>query len=206
VSAIAVTVRPRSPCAAQQTDVYILDLESIAETNTVHRMNGSITRFSAMSLMVVCSCKPAQEGDPDGARGVAIQRNVTERGVVDEPRDLSAARFSSGGRTTAGALNGTFDLVPGDWLEVRLGNERIFLPADSATPDLGYYHFGRSDVWFPSSKTDIAFQISGLESWSNGDSLQIVSPNAGMTMAGPESLFAAYPAAGTTAIAGARLD
>lgn len=159
-----------------------------------------------MFLMLACSCRPTAEPDADGARGAAVQHNVTERGVVDQPRDLSAAIFSSGGRSTTGAPDGRFELVAADWLEMELGGERMFLPADAATPDLSYYHLGRGDVRFPDSKTDIAFEISGLESWSRGDSLQIVSPNVGMTMAGPESLFAAYPADGSTEITGQRLD
>src|SRR5262249_52920907 len=149
-------------------DVYISDLESANDLNTVQRMKASIMRFSALSLMLACNSKSILEGDQDGVRGVAVQRNVTERGVIEQPRDLSAV---------------VFELAAADQLEIKLGGERIFLPADPATPDLSYYHFGRGDVQFPRSRTDIAFRISGLESWNNGDSLQIVSPNAGMTMA-----------------------
>ncbi|HEX4419869.1 MAG TPA: hypothetical protein VH165_18270 [Kofleriaceae bacterium] len=76
----------------------------------------------------------------------------------------------------------------------------------TAAPDLSVYHFGRGDVQRPARDTHVTFQLTGLHAWRTGDSLQIVAPNAGMTLAGPENDFAAYPAAGATAITGQTLN
>lgn len=138
-------------------------------------------------------------------RGVAVQHNVTEHGVVDQPRDLSAAAFGPDG-TAAGGADGSFAFPAGDWLELELGGERMFLPAGATAPDLGYSRFGRGDLAFPTAATPVAFDISHLGDWQSGDSLQIVVPNAGVTMEGPETLFAVPPATGTTAIGGPGFD
>jgi hypothetical protein len=61
-------------------------------------------------------------------------------------------------------------------------------------------------VQFPTSRTSVAFDISGLGAWQRGDSLQIVSPNAGMTMEGPENVLSAYPSIGSTTISGQSFD
>lgn len=146
------------------------------------------------------------EGDPGGVHGVAIQHNVTEGGIVDQPRDLSAVMFGPDGRAVAGGPDGSFAIPAGAWLELKLGGERMFLPASSSALDLSYYRFGRGDLKFPGAATQVAFEISGLGSWQAGDSLQIVSPNAGVTMEGPETLLAAPPGVGATAIAGQTFD
>ncbi len=169
-------------------------------------MHTSILRFSAVLFIFACNAKPMTEGDPGGVHGVAIQHNVTEGGVVDQPRDLSAAMFGPDGRGAAGGPDGSFEIPAGAWLEMKLGGERMFLSAGSSAPDLSYYRFGRGDLKFPSSATQVGFEISGLGSWQAGDSLQIVVPNAGMTMEGPETLLAAPPSAGTTAISGQAFD
>jgi hypothetical protein len=169
-------------------------------------MHASNLRFSAVLFIFACNARPITEGDPDIVRGVAIRHNVTEGGIVDQPRDLSAATFGPDGRAVAGGRDGSFELPAADWLEFKLGGERIFLPRQPAAPDLGDTHFGRGDVQFPSSATQVAFEISGLGSWQAGDSLQIVSPNAGMTMEGPETLLATPPGVGATAIAGQAFD
>jgi hypothetical protein len=169
-------------------------------------MHASILRFSAVSLVFACNAKPITEGDPNIVRGVAVQHNVTERGIVDQPRDLSAAAFGPEGRPASGGPDGSFEIPAGDWLEMKLGSERIFLPRNSAAPDLSYYRFGRGDVQFPASATQVAFEISSLGDWQAGDSLQIVSPNAGMTMEGPETLLATPPGIGATAIHGQAFD
>src|SRR5262249_49510433 len=70
--------------------------------HTVRRMHASILRFSAVPFLFACNAKPITEGDPGIVRGVAIQHNVTERGIVDQPRDLSAATFGPEGRPGAG--------------------------------------------------------------------------------------------------------
>jgi hypothetical protein len=172
---------------------------------TVPRMQASILRFSAVVLFA-CNAKPVTEGDPNIVRGVAIQHNVTEGGVVDQPRDLSAATFGSDGRGAAGGADGSFEIPAGAWLEMKLGGERMFLPAGSSAPDLSYYRFGRGDLKFPTATTPVAFDISSLGSWQAGDSLQIVVPNAGVTMEGPETMLAAPPGAGATAIGGQVFD
>jgi hypothetical protein len=177
-------------------------IESVGNPNSVRRMHASILRFSAVPLMVACNAKPMTEGDPGVVRGVAIQHDVTERGIVDRPRDLSAAMFGPDGRAAAGSPDGSFAIPAGDWLEIKLGGERLFLPAGSSAPDLSYYRYGRSDLKLPITSTPVAFDISSLSDWQPGDSLQIVVPNAGVTMDGPETMLATPPGAGATAIGG----
>jgi len=162
-------------------------------------MHASILRFSAVPFIIACNAKPLTEGDPGSIRGVAIQHDVTERGIVDHPRDLSAASFGPDGHPTTGGPDGSFEIPAGDWLEIKLGGERLFLPARASAPDLGYYRFGRGDLRFPGAPTQVAFDISGVGSWQVGDSLQIISPNAGMTMDGPETMLATPPGAGHSA-------
>ncbi|HEX7839239.1 MAG TPA: hypothetical protein VF469_17295 [Kofleriaceae bacterium] len=58
----------------------------------------------------------------------------------------------------------------------------------------------------PASKTNVTFDIAGLGAWQSGDSLQIVSPNAGMTMEGPENVLSAAPSIGSTTISGQNFD
>jgi hypothetical protein len=165
-------------------------------------MRTSILRISALSFIFACNAKPITEGEPGTVRGVAVQHNVTEHGIVDQPRDLSAATFGPDGRPGAGGADGSFAFPAGDWLEMKLGGERTFLPAGASAPDLSYYRFGRGDLTFPTAATSVAFDISSLGNWQAGDSLQIVVPNAGVTMEGPETMLAAPPTAGATAIGG----
>lgn len=188
-----------------QEDCYITIGLDRWQSPTVRRMRASILRFSAVAFIFACNAKPIAEGDPGVVRGVAVQHNVIEGGIVDQPRDLSAARFGPEGQIAGGA-DGSFAIPAGDWLEMKLGNERLFFPAGEATPDLSYYRFGRSDLKFPVAATPVAFEISGLSSWQSGDSLQIVSPNAGVTMEGPETMLGAPPVPGAVAIAGSAFD
>jgi hypothetical protein len=125
-------------------------------------MHASILRFSAVPFLFACNAKPMAEVDPGGVRGVAVQHDVTERGVVDRPRDLSAATFGPQGRSSAGGPDGSFEIPAGDWLEMKLGGERLLLPAGSSAPDLSYYRYGRSDLKLPIAGTSVAFDISGL--------------------------------------------
>jgi len=165
-------------------------------------MHASIPRSGALLLLFACNAKPITEGDPGIVRGVAIQHNVTQGGIVDQPRDLSTATFGPDGRAAAGGPDGSFEIPSGDWLEMKLGGERLFLPAGASAPDLSYYRFGRGDLKFPGAATQVGFEIAGLGSWQAGDSLQVVVPNAGVTMEGPETMLATPPGAGATAIRG----
>lgn len=186
--------------------VTFLPIEITRTPNIVQRMHASMLRFSAVLFVFACNAKPITEGDPGVVHGVAIQHNVTEGGVVDQPRDLSSAMFGPDGRAVAGSPDGSFEIPAGAWLEMKLGGERLFLPAGPSAPDLSYSRFGRGDLKFPAAPTQVAFEISSLGSWQAGDGLQIVSPNAGMTMEGAEVMLGAPPSAGATAIAGPVFD
>jgi hypothetical protein len=142
------------------------------------------------------------DGNSKVVHGVAVQHNVTENGIVDQPRDLSTTTFQS-------YPDGTFDIAVGrssEWLEVKLDGERVFLPSGSGAPDVSVYAFGRGDVQLPAAKTHVAFELSGLRAWQANDSLQIVSPNVGLALAGPEASFPAAPSTGSTTISGQTLD
>jgi hypothetical protein len=149
-------------------------------------------RFSALSLLISCNSNNATDEDAEGGR--AIQRNVTEAGVVDQPRDLAAARVEL---VASGAA---------DWQEMRVGGDRVFLPKGARSPDLSVYHFGRGDIQYPTSPTTVQLELSGLAAWQQGHYLQIVSPNAGMTLAGIENALPVYPGLGATALGGQAVD
>lgn len=159
----------------------------------IQRMLKSVIRFSAITLVIACNGNTTTTEDPKGAP--AIQHNVIESGIVDQSRDLS-----DGTLEVLAASRGS------EWREIRVGGERVFLPNGSGTPDVSIYHFGRGDVQYPTVTTNVGFEISGLGGWQQGDSLQVVSPNVGMTLVGPENAFAIYPSAGSTTISGQALD
>jgi hypothetical protein len=136
-------------------------------------------------------------------RGVAVQHNVTETGVVDQPRDLSNAAVA------ATAPDGSFEaaLAGGGskWaLDMRLDGVRSLLVDNPQAPNLDTYHFGRADIRRPALDTNVTFSITGLSSWDANASLQIVSPNVGMTMSGLEDELSIHPSA--TAIDGQTLN
>lgn len=54
--------------------------------------------------------------------------------------------------------------------------------------------------------TDVAFNVSGLSAWKQGDSLQLVSQRRGVVLSGIESQLAAAPGAGETTVAGAAIN
>ncbi len=162
-------------------------------------------RICAITLLIACNGsvdKPVDVGSRT-IRGVAVQHDVTEAGVVDHPRDLSTAAFHGG----FGAPDGTFEAPVGasePALEMRLDGIRTFLVGSSRAPDLDIYHFGRGDVVRPVLDTNVTLNITGLSAWDANATLQIVSPNVGMTMSGPENELSTYPSG--TAITGQTLD
>jgi hypothetical protein len=152
-----------------------------------------MVRFSPVFLLIACNGNTTNDEDSRGAP--PVQHNVTEQGIVEQTRDLADANVE------------VLTASPGAaWIEVRAGGERIFLPKGSRTPDLGIYHFGRGDLRYATSTTNVGFSISGLGGWQPGDGLQLVSPNVGLTMAGLENAFAAYPSLGSTTLSGQTLD
>lgn len=54
--------------------------------------------------------------------------------------------------------------------------------------------------------TDVAFNVSGLSAWKQGDSLQLVSQRRGVVLSGIESQFAAAPGADETTVAGQAIN
>lgn len=176
----------------------------------------AVMRFGTLSsLLIACNGKfDTTNTDIRVIHGTAVQHHVTENGIVDQPRDLSTTTVQSypgpASRTQGvGAPDGSFDVaVEGTpaWVELTLDGERLFLPGNARAPDVGAYTLGRADVQFPAANTSVAFDLSGLGAWQPTDSLQIVSPNVGLTMAGPEGGFTAPPRTGATAIRGQTLD
>lgn len=78
--------------------------------------------------------------------------------------------------------------------------------APEAPPDPGVLHFGRDDVARPSRATAVTIEVTGLGAWGAGDSLQLVSPSTGTTLAALENDLPAYPSRGSTTITGQQLD
>jgi hypothetical protein len=92
--------------------------------------------------------------------------------------------------------------VGADWLEARVGQHvPIYAPPGA---DFTTHHFGRTDVEFPSGPTRVGVEVAGLD-WRDGDSLELVAPNVGLSIHGLEAHFA-YPTPGSTTIAGQSLD
>jgi hypothetical protein len=118
-----------------------------------------IKRFGAIALLIACN-----GGASDPASRPAVQHNVTESGVVDTPRDVTAVTDVAGAQ------------------------------------DLSAYHFGRADVQRAERDTQVALDLRGLASWQDGDRLQLVAPNAGLTIG--EAELASTPGAGATTIRG----
>ncbi len=67
-------------------------------------------------------------------------------------------------------------------------------------------HFGRGDPARPGRATPVALEVTGLGAWGDGDSLQLVSPDTGTTLAGLEANLAVSPGRGSTTITGQQLD
>lgn len=154
-------------------------------------MSTPVMRLSALALLVACN----SERDAKTVQVIATQHNVTELGVVEQSREVGA--------------DGWAEAAPaGDAVELRLGAERLFLPAgDSRSPlDLSRHHFGRGDVQLAAARTPVEFELAGLSAWQAGDQLQLVAPNTGLTLTAPEESFASYPSAGSTTLRGQRLD
>jgi hypothetical protein len=150
-----------------------------------------VMRFGTISfLLMACNGRlDTTNTDSRVVHGIAVQHHVTESGIVDQPGTLDLAVDSNQ-----------------EWLELKLDGERLFLPNDTKAPDVGVYKFGRPDVQLPASKTSVVFDLAGLGAWQPTDSLQIVSPNVGLAMAGPEGGFSASPRNGATTISGQTLD
>jgi hypothetical protein len=155
-----------------------------------------VSKFIAVALTGIAGCDSDRAnvaGGGDGPKSAQVQYDVTEHGVVERARDR-------GDFEVAAPSDGA------DWVELRRGRERLFVPRGARFPDLVGYRFGRSDAEFPRLKTDVRFDLSGLGAWRDGDSLQVVSPNVGMTFRGVENAFSAIPTAGVIAIAGETID
>src|SRR5215468_8494627 len=92
-------------------------------------------RILAITILAACngSANAPVAVESRAVRGVAVQHNVTDTGIVDQPRDLSTATFASHASSGAvfasrgglGAPDGTFEAPVADgasrWaLEMRL--------------------------------------------------------------------------------------
>nr|HEX4313168.1 hypothetical protein [Kofleriaceae bacterium] len=81
------------------------------------------------------------------------------------------------------------------WTELTIDGQRVFVPAaaGSSTPPVVQF--------FAQSATPVSLEVTGLEPWQAGDSLQVVSPNVALDVTSPDE-----PAAGATASTGSRVD
>jgi hypothetical protein len=129
--------------------------------------------------------------EPERALG---QYEVTESGLARTT--ASAPEYTSGPHRTASA----------DWLELDVGNRApLFVPGDASRLDLTSYHFGRTGAAFPSTRTPVHVELSGLD-WNDGASLQLVTPNLGLSIHELETHFASPPVGGATSISGETID
>ncbi|HEY0191440.1 MAG TPA: hypothetical protein VGC42_09995 [Kofleriaceae bacterium] len=79
-------------------------------------------------------------------------------------------------------------------------------PSTSVDDEPAPARFGRADVERASRPTRIALELTGLDAWNEGDSLQLVSPGTGTTLAGLEQSIAIAPSRGSTTLTGQQLD
>ncbi|MBX3154953.1 MAG: hypothetical protein KF773_03050 [Deltaproteobacteria bacterium] len=120
-----------------------------------------------------------------------MQYAVTENGVVEQAVDMTSIAIAEP------------EYAP-DWREVRAQNgtrsvERHFLPRTNPL-DLSFYSFGRAGRTFPTKTTQVGVEVDGLSPWVNGDTLQVVAPNVGLSIMGLDAHFT-YPEVGATAVA-----
>ncbi|HSR95562.1 MAG TPA: hypothetical protein VLM79_00775 [Kofleriaceae bacterium] len=138
---------------------------------------------------------------------------------MSQPLDLSAAAFATFSRSRGslvrevgrGESNGTFSApvcvgAPTWDLEVTLTGVPNVAVGDARDPDLDSYLLGRLDGTLPTAETDVSLELSGLQPWTDGDSLQIVAGNNGAVVFSPELELAEPPAAGATSISGQSID
>jgi hypothetical protein len=150
--------------------------------------------FGAASLILAsgAACNGGVNLEPEApadATAIAAVHDVTEHGVIESTTDPVDASSAPTGTT---------------WLELRARDAvPVYLPGGK-TPDLSTYHFGRAGLVEPTKPTRVNVQVAGLD-WHQGDSLQLVSPNAGLSIHELEAHFA-YPDHGSTAIAAAPFD
>src|SRR5262245_1084143 len=140
-------------------------------------MRISVMRIGVFSLLLGCNTGTTDE---DSGHGFGAQHNVTEGGIVVQPR------------TPDGNFEPPVASAAAGWWEMRVGGEQMFLPKGPRSPDLSVYHFGRGDLQYPTAKTSVGVSLSGLGPWQEGDTLQLVSPNVGLAISGLDTHFA-YP-------------
>lgn len=136
-------------------------------------------RTGALFLVAACSGAPSID--------VGTRYDVTEHGVVATTSDPSAPQALA--------------TESPDWLSV---DDHTYVPKRDTPPDLSSYHFGRSGLVYPSAPTPVDVELGGL-AWNQGDSLQLVSPNVGLSIHQLETPFA-YPPQGAHSITGQRFD
>ncbi len=146
-------------------------------------MRKTFWRVGALSLIAACQGSPTT----DTENGPGARFNVTENGVVETP-----------------VVPDSMPLSPSpspDWIALRVDPVQppTYLPTDGRTPDLSYYVFGRSDRQFPTMSTPVGIRLAGLD-WKQGDSLQLVSPNAGLSIHELQSQFD-YPPEASQSVA-----
>ncbi|HEY1812015.1 MAG TPA: hypothetical protein VGG74_06630 [Kofleriaceae bacterium] len=123
-------------------------------------------RVGAVCLLAACNSSESIQPDRTDDPMAAGTHDVTQHGVVDR----------------AAAEAQIVESAAPDWWELHAGPVRELLPRQSSAPDATAYHFGRGDVTFPTQETRIGVELSGFEPWRDGDSIQLISPNAGFSI------------------------
>jgi hypothetical protein len=149
-------------------------------------MRKTAWQIGAMSF--VAACGGNSPSNPDGTSPVGAQYNVTETGVVTASLD-----------TLDQSVQAPVASPSPDWLELRMGQlPPVYLPKAETAPDASLYHFGRTDLDFPTKHTAVDVELDGL-AWHDGDTLQLVVPNVGVSIHNFETHFA-YPQPGSSSV------
>lgn len=135
---------------------------------------------------------------------------VTDRGLVHAPMDLSGTEFASFTNDHGelvrnegvGNADGTFTVpVPCGARSWELLTTDIFGPVvtvgDARHPTVDHTVLGRLDGVFPTSETDVTFDVTGLAPWGAESTTELVVGNNGGVLFAPEG---AGPAPGATTL------
>jgi hypothetical protein len=138
----------------------------------------------------------------------------TATGIRQKPIDLSGNLFASYSGTPlvqelgAGTANGTFE-VPvqagaKSWdleTDVVFGSPYLVV-GDARHPNVDQHVLGRLDGVAPTTETDVTLNVTGLDTWTDGDETELMVANNGDIVYAPETEFAAPPTDGDTTTTG----
>lgn len=206
VFAVPIKVRLPVPDGVTDASMYWTKLAAPSE---FERIGGHVTGSTIEAEVVHFSGGYA--GPATGTRtltGSAITSWGRTTGIINEPIDFTSTSVEalvpdgSGGYTTiagSGTAAGTFSIagLPDGPVVLHVGTSYFVTAAD--TFDAGTVRSGRPGLE-PSTSAKLNLNITNLEAWEDGDSIQILSPDADTWWFDEQQVLT--PAVGTTTLTG----